>query len=1242
MIPIVDVAIVGLSARFEPGQDLAGWWRALVCKAPSEARRDDGGRPLREVLAAEALADAGVEPPRAGDGPGWFLDGAGVSGNLAAAIQALRAGTCDVALAGASIPGAGGVLALRRVEDVGRDRAYAVITECRSFRAGEDARPPPADSLGLLVVGAEAEAPLERVLGAVEESFGPRQGALPGCGLWLCPEQPEGSAGLAGCRSLMAAALAARHQVYPPLATDAGRLAGFLERSPFHAHADAGLWMHDGDGRRRAGVLLLDGEQRAWVTLEAPDGPAPPITEEWPSELLLLSAPDRGQLLARVRLLRERLEGGAVPSLRALARELAGAAHSDHRLAIIASSLADLRGKLVNVEGKLADASRPRLTSRSGFFYADPGGRVEGKLAFLFPGQGSQYVNMLRELSLYLPQVRAWLDQFVETSPALEECPSSLLVSTPPLGLGPAGQKIAERGLHSMEGGAQVSFVVSLALNELLAGCGVQADVMAGYSNGENSAMAASGAWMLKDRAELFAILRQIKEESLSADAAGRLPKGAALAVSLAARAAIERELETAPKQLYLAMDNCPGQVVLFGAEPVIEGVAARLRGEGALCFRLPFERAYHTPLFEKKARQIWKVWKELSIGPPRLPVYSCATAEPYTDDPAEIRSLVAGQLARPVRFRDTVERLYADGVRLFVEIAPGGMLTGFVNDTLQRRSVVTTPTSLPNRSDLLQLQQALALLFVNGRPMDLSPLFRGRSDGRAPAPAPPPTELLRGHQDLMQAFRQSQHRIAPLLAERAGRGEAEAEDPRWPLLGAVVERGPGHLTCRRRISLERDLYLADHRLGRERAPQDGLGALPVVPFTFCMEMMAQAATRLVGDLPVVELREVRGLRWLALDRGSLEVGLHAEVEAGSGASQPLVRVRLFELDPRAPGGRMPLFEGLVRLAERHEAPPAPRHEAISTAAPPRWHPREVYERLFFHGPRLQSLRAFKALGPHGLDMEVEVPPGDRLVAGAGAESLRLPAHLLDGLGQLVGYWLLEQSHMYFGVFPFSLRSFRQYRAPPPSGTVLLSRTRVKLSGGVTTQDCEFLDAQGQLVARAEGMQSRYFDFDHRFLGCLYWGTGPEAFLSEPLAGSTEGARSIAPLPAALFESGQGIWLRALAHMVLGEDERARWYELPPDGTERAQWVLDRVAAKEALRAWARDRLHADVDLRRIDLLPRGQELIARCPELEAAGPVPAVFIQRSDGRTLAFLRAPATAGASPPTREAHFQEQRP
>jgi malonyl CoA-acyl carrier protein transacylase len=1274
MSAMVDIAIVGLSASFEQGQGLAGWWRGLVCKGSSEERGLFSGGQLGELLLGAALSDAGVEPSGGGARLASFLDGVPVAEKLADAARALRAGACDLALVGILQPEAGGsVLVLKRLEDCqrGRERIYAVIKECRSWRSGETgegAHPPPPGAVGLVVAGLVAEAPLEHVIEGLEQTFGQREGALPACGLSLCQEGAEGSTPFPGGRSLVAATLALHHRVFPPTAGDVSKLAGFLERSPFHASTDTSFWLQEGEGPRRAGVFLLGGSQRSWVMLEAPgelahERYARPVVEEWPLELVLLSAPERGELLARVRQLRERLEAGTPPSLRELARELARAEHSEHRLAIIASSLTELRGKLRSVEEKLAEPGRTRLVSRNGLFYSDPSARVGGKLAFLFPGQGSQYANMLRELGLYLPEVRAWLDQFVETSPATEDCPSTLLVSTPSLGLGEAGKKIAERGLYSMEGGAQVSFVVSIAMCELLAEFGIHADVMVGYSNGENSSLAASGAWKLRDRAELFTLMRRIKLESLSADAAGRLPKGAALAVSLVPRASIERELEALPKQLFLAMDNCPGQVVLFGSEAVIEDVATRLRAEGALCFRLPFGRAYHTPLFEKKARHIREVWEQLEVGPPRLPVYSCATAAPYPEDPAGIRSLVAGQLAMRVRFRETVERLYADGVRLFVEIAPGGMLTGFVNDTLQGRKVVTTATALPNRSDLLQLQQTLALLFVDGRPVDLSPFFRLRSAGapvapQAPAPlheeaSPPPAglrgELLQRHMGLMNAFFQKQNRIASLLGRQAvdpsapEAGGREEEEARWPLLGPVVERGPGYLYCRRRISLDRDLYLADHSLGREQGPGGaGLGPLPVVPFTFCMEMMAEAATRLVGELPVVELREIRGLRWLALDQGSLEVGIHAELETGSAAPQHRVRVRLFELEARHPNGRMLLFEGVVRLAEHHEEPPVPREQALLPAGPPRWHPREVYERLFFHGPRLQSMRSFRALGPRGIEVEVEVPPCEQLLAGTEAPPLRIPASLLDCLGQLVGYWLLEQSHMYFGVFPFYMKSFRQYRAPPTSGTSLLARTRVTLSGGVTSQDCEFLDGHGQLVARVEGMQSRYFDFDRRFLASLYWGAGPESFLSEPLAGSTEGARVIAPLPPTLFESGQGIWLRALAHMVLGERERALWYALPAEGPGRIEWLLDRVAAKDALRIWARERLGVVLGPRQLELLPGEGGMSVRCSELPAAGALPAVTVQHVEGRTIALLRAAEPASAPLSFREVHFQEQHP
>jgi acyl transferase domain-containing protein len=102
--------------------------------------------------------------------------------------------------------------------------------------------------------------------------------------------------------------------------------------------------------------------------------------------------------------------------------------------------------------------------------------------------------------------------------------------------------------------------------------------------------------------------------------------------------------------------------------------------------------------------------------------------AQPFPEDPTEIMRLAAGQWSQPVRFRETIEAMYDDGARIFVEVGPNGNLTGFVDDILQNRSYLAVPSNLPHRSGISQLHLLIGLLAAHGMPINLEPLYRGRA----------------------------------------------------------------------------------------------------------------------------------------------------------------------------------------------------------------------------------------------------------------------------------------------------------------------------------------------------------------------------------------------------------------------------------------------------------------------------------------------------------------------------------
>ena len=204
--------------------------------------------------------------------------------------------------------------------------------------------------------------------------------------------------------------------------------------------------------------------------------------------------------------------------------------------------------------------------------------------------------------------------------------------------------------------------------------------------------------------------------------ASGHVPPGTLLTVGAIGREAIDQVLAKHP-ELYLTMDNCPNQVILFGPPPLMDEVRAELTAQGAICTELAISWAYHTPFMSPMADAFATVLHEGLLGTPSARIYSCATAGPFPEDAAGIGSLMHAQYTSRVRFTETVRRLYADGVRIFLEVGPGGVLTGFVGDILRDQPHVALAADSRRAPGLGHFLGVLGQLFVNQVPLDLAPL---------------------------------------------------------------------------------------------------------------------------------------------------------------------------------------------------------------------------------------------------------------------------------------------------------------------------------------------------------------------------------------------------------------------------------------------------------------------------------------------------------------------------------------
>ncbi len=281
---------------------------------------------------------------------------------------------------------------------------------------------------------------------------------------------------------------------------------------------------------------------------------------------------------------------------------------------------------------------------------------------------------------------------------------------------GGAGESEGAAGLWSAPTAVNVVLNAQWALYQVLTRLGLRPDAVAGHSSGEILALAAAG--VLRTDRELERQLGRLGAIFRGLESAGGMP-----AARLVAVAADRQRVEAACRAVDadgvdVAIDNCPHQVVLAGPPAEVDRVVGHLRGQNILLEVLPFDRAYHTPGFAAVLGPIADSFAGLTFRTPGIPVYSCATRQRMPADPEAIRELAIAQWTRTVAFRETVEAMHADGLRIFVDVGARGNLAGFVQDTLRGRPAFAIAANLPRRSGLTQLNHLVAALFAQGVPI--------------------------------------------------------------------------------------------------------------------------------------------------------------------------------------------------------------------------------------------------------------------------------------------------------------------------------------------------------------------------------------------------------------------------------------------------------------------------------------------------------------------------------------------
>ena len=645
----------------------------------------------------------------------------------------------DTSADGIAISEGVGALVLKRLSDAERDgdRIYALVKGVGSAsdgrhrsltaphppgqvralqRAYQDARVDPATVTLIEAHGTGTALGDKTEIAALGILLG--ESAAPYCALGSVKSMIGHSKVAAGMAGMIKAALALHHRTLPPtIGVDRPVPALQAAGSSLYVNSEARPWLHAGrDHARYCGVSAFGfgGTNFHAVLGEYTAAYRPSETvslQPREVELFAFAGATRAEIAETVQRLLDGVAGMAQPDLAQLAFSLYREQHvlrranggEPCRLIVAATSAGDLVAKLDKARALLAGSAA--VEPAANVLYRESVGAVGG-VCFLFPGQGAQRVNMLRELVTGMPALHAnfgaaGVADAIYPQPAFDD----------------DTRAAQQRALNATDIAQPALGMVSMAAFDVLTGFGLQPDFLAGHSYGEYPALCAGGAIT---RAELLHLSMQ----------RGRLCAGApagAMAAVDASGAQVADAIARHGLAVAIANLNAPDQTIIAGTVEAIEAAQAPLMEDGLRVKRLAVGTAFHCAHMGAIQAALGAELAQVAFQPPRVPVYANLSAAPFSPDGADIASMLTRHVAEPVRFADEIDAMYAAGARVFIECGPGLTLTGLVGRVLGARPHTVLALDAPGRDGWVQLGQLLANALAVGLPVDLAPWFAGR-----------------------------------------------------------------------------------------------------------------------------------------------------------------------------------------------------------------------------------------------------------------------------------------------------------------------------------------------------------------------------------------------------------------------------------------------------------------------------------------------------------------------------------
>ncbi|WP_029888457.1 type I polyketide synthase [Polycyclovorans algicola] len=530
----------------------------------------------------------------------------------------------------------------------------------------------------------------------------------------------KASAGVAG---LIKMALSLYHRVQPAhFGVDKPIAPLAAADAPAYLLKQPRPWIAHPDHPRRAGVSAFGfGGTNFHAVLEEYSGAQVSTAghDRWPQELIVFRAADRAQLQQQIAQVQPLLAAPGKLTLAELALALARAAEGRGdtavRLALVAGDFAGLNAELGKVSAHLRDGQALPPTIR---FNADAPTDAP-KLAFVFPGQGAQYVNMGREAALYIDDIRQSLEHADRSlNGQLPRRLSQYIL--PPAAFSAEAEADQQAALTDTRVAQPAIGAVSLGYLALAERLGLQASASAGHSYGEYVALAAAGAISRDDCLRLSAI----RGAAMAQASASAVP--GTMAAVQGTREAIDMVIRSF-QGVRIANHNAPQQSVISGPRAAVEAAVKALGEAGLRGTLLPVSGAFHTELVADARPPLSEAIHRTAFHTARFPVFSNSDGAPYPASPAQMQTQLDGHLLSSVEFVREITAMADSGCTVFVELGPKSICTNMVRSILGERNNITAVALDGQGGGIKGLLAGLAELWTQGVALKPLRLFDGR-----------------------------------------------------------------------------------------------------------------------------------------------------------------------------------------------------------------------------------------------------------------------------------------------------------------------------------------------------------------------------------------------------------------------------------------------------------------------------------------------------------------------------------